>query len=228
MQFRDLKRQYEVLQKDIDVAMLEVARTGTYIMGSQVKKLEERLAKFVGVKHCVTCGNGTDALTLALKVWGIGKGDAVFVPDFTFFASAEAVALEGAVPIFVDVDKDTCNIDPVDLENNIEKTIKEGMYIPKVVIAVDLFGLPANYPVIRKIADQYNLLVLEDGAQGFGGAINELVVLVTYQRRLFFLLNLLDAMEMGAQYSRTMMNGQNWQIPTEFTVRELSNMIMLG
>ena len=138
MQFRDLKRQYEVLQKDIDVAMLEVARTGTYIMGSQVKKLEERLAKFVGVKHCVTCGNGTDALTLALKVWGIGRGDAVFVPDFTFFASAEAVALEGAVPVFVDVDKDTCNIDPVDLENNIEKTIKEGKYIPKVIIAVDL------------------------------------------------------------------------------------------
>lgn len=173
MQFRDLKRQYEVLQKDIDVAMLEVARTGTYIMGSQVKKLEERLAKFVGVKHCVTCGNGTDALTLALKVWGIGRGDAVFVPDFTFFASAEAVALEGAVPVFVDVDKDTCNIDPVDLENNIEKTIKEGKYIPKVIIAVDLFGLPANYPVIRKIADKYSLLVLEDGAQGFGGAIND-------------------------------------------------------
>ena len=124
MQFRDLKRQYEVLQKDIDVAMLEVARTGTYIMGSQVKKLEERLAKFVGVKHCVTCGNGTDALTLAWKVWGIGRGDAVFVPDFTFFASAEVVSFEGATPVFYDVDPDSFNADVTSLKDAIQK-VKE-------------------------------------------------------------------------------------------------------
>ena len=172
MQFRDLKKQYEVLKKDIDQAMLEVAASGAFIMGKQVKELEQQLAQYVGVKHCVSCANGTEALTLALKAWGIKAGDAVFVPDFTFFASAEVVSLEGATPVFVDVDVDTFNIDPAALEKAIEKTIKEGKLQPKVIITVDLFGLPANYPAIRKIADKYHLLILEDGAQGFGGEIN--------------------------------------------------------
>ena len=92
MQFRDLKKQYEVLKKDIDQAMLEVAASGAFIMGKQVKELEQQLAQYVGVKHCVSCANGTEALTLALKAWGIKAGDAVFVPDFTFFASAEVVS----------------------------------------------------------------------------------------------------------------------------------------
>ena len=172
MQFRDLKKQYEVLKKDIDQAMLEVAASGAFIMGKQVKELEQQLAEYVGMKHCVSCANGTEALTLALKAWGIKAGDAVFVPDFTFFASAEVVSLEGATPVFVDVDVDTFNIDPAALEKAIEKTIKEGKLQPKVIITVDLFGLPANYPAIRKIADKYHLLILEDGAQGFGGEIN--------------------------------------------------------
>ena len=172
MQFRDLKKQYEVLKKDIDQAMLEVAASGAFIMGKQVKELEQQLAEYVGMKHCVSCANGTEALTLALKAWGIKAGDAVFVPDFTFFASAEVVSLEGAIPVFVDVDVDTFNIDPAALEKAIEKTIKEGKLQPKVIITVDLFGLPANYPAIRKIADKYHLLILEDGAQGFGGEIN--------------------------------------------------------
>ena len=172
MQFRDLKKQYEVLKKDIDQAMLEVAASGAFIMGKQVKELEQQLAEYVGMKHCVSCANGTEALTLALKAWGIKAGDAVFVPDFTFFASAEVVSLEGATPVFVDVDVDTFNIDPAALEKAIEKTIKEGELQPKVIITVDLFGLPANYPAIRKIADKYHLLILEDGAQGFGGEIN--------------------------------------------------------
>ncbi|MBP8945075.1 MAG: DegT/DnrJ/EryC1/StrS family aminotransferase [Paludibacteraceae bacterium] len=172
MQFRDLKKQYEVLKKDIDQAMLEVAASGVFIMGKQVKELEQQLAEYVGVKHCVSCANGTEALTLALKAWGIKSGDAVFVPDFTFFASAEVVSLEGATPVFVDVDADTFNIDPVALEKTIEKTIKESKLQPKVIITVDLFGLPADYPEIRKIADKYHLLILEDGAQGFGGEIN--------------------------------------------------------
>ena len=172
MQFRDLKKQYEVLKKDIDQAMLEVAASGAFIMGKQVKELEQQLAEYVGVKHCVSCANGTEALTLALKAWGIKADDAVFVPDFTFFASAEVVSLEGATPVFVDVDADTFNIDPVALEKTIEKTIKEGKLQPKVIITVDLFGLPADYPEIRKIADKYHLLILEDGAQGFGGEIN--------------------------------------------------------
>jgi dTDP-4-amino-4,6-dideoxygalactose transaminase len=152
--------------------MLSVASGAHYIMGPQVKELEQELAAYTGVKHCLTCANGTDALTLALKAWGIGPGDAVFVPDFTFFASAEVVALEGATPIFVDVDDTTFNIDVTSLEKAIAQTLADGKLTPKVIVAVDLFGLPANYPLVKAVARQYNLLILEDGAQGFGGSIN--------------------------------------------------------
>lgn len=169
MLFRDLRKQYQVLKSDIDKAILDVAASGTYIMGPHVQELEGRLAAFVGTTHCITCASGTDALTLALKTWDIKYGDAVFVPDFTFFSSAEAVSLEGATPVFVDVDPETFNIDPADLEKKIENTIQKGVLTPKVIITVDLFGLPANYPVIRRIADSHGLLILEDGAQGFGG-----------------------------------------------------------
>lgn len=172
MEFRDLKHQYKVLKSDIDRAVLDVMQSGAFIMGQPVKELEAQLADYVGVKHCISCANGTDALSLALKAWGIGKGDAVFVPDFTFFASAEVVSLEGATPVFVDVDADTFNISPIDLERAIQEVIAEGKLMPKVIIAVDLFGLPADYPAIRQIADKYNLYILEDGAQGFGGSIN--------------------------------------------------------
>ncbi len=171
MQFRDLKKQYEALKSDIDQTMISVASDSHYIMGPQVKELEQQLADYTGVKHCLTCANGTDALTLALKAWGIGKGDAVFVPDFTFFASAEVVALEGATPVFVDVDDTTYNIDVQSLEKAIQHILAEGQLTPKVIVAVDLFGLPANYPLIKEIAQKYNLLILEDGAQGFGGSI---------------------------------------------------------
>lgn len=171
MQFRDLAKQYQVLKNDIDNAMLSVASGAHYIMGPQVKELEQELAAYTGVKHCLTCANGTDALTLALKAFGIGQGDAVFVPDFTFFASAEVVALEGATPIFVDVDDTTFNIDVVSLEKAIQQTLSEGRLTPKVIVAVDLFGLPANYPIVKAVAQKYNLLILEDGAQGFGGSI---------------------------------------------------------
>lgn len=173
MQFRDLVKQYQVLKPAIDKAMIETAASGGYIMGKAVKELEAQLAEYAGVKHCISCGNGTDALTLALKVWEVGVGDAVFVPDFTFFASAEVISLEGATPIFVDVDKDTFNMDANSLQNAIERTIKDGKLTPKVIITVDLFGLPANYPAIKKVADRYNLFILEDGAQGFGGVIGE-------------------------------------------------------
>lgn len=172
MQFRDLVRQYQVLKPQIDKAMTDTAASGSYIMGKAVKELESILAEYVGVKHCITCANGTDALTLALKAWGIGKEDAVFVPDFTFFASAEVVSLEGATPVFVDVDADTFNIDPSNLETMIEKTLHEGKLTPKAIITVDLFGLPADYYAVKLLADKYNLLILEDGAQGFGGNIN--------------------------------------------------------
>lgn len=171
MEFRDLKQQYKVLQTQMDKAILDTVASGAYIMGAPVKELEKTLAEFVGVKHCITCANGTDALTLALKAWGIGPGDAVFVPDFTFFSSAEVVPLEGATPVFVDVCEETFNIDANDLERAVKQVLSEGCLQPKVVVAVDLFGLPANFPAIRAVADKYGLLVLEDGAQGFGGSI---------------------------------------------------------
>ena len=144
MQFRDLAKQYQVLKADIDQAMLSVATGARYIMGPQMKELEQELAAYTGMKHCLTCANGTDALTLALKAWGIGQGDAVFVPDFTFFSSAEVVALEGATPVFVDVDDTTYNIDVESLEKAILLTQAEGKLTPKVIVAVDLFGLPAR------------------------------------------------------------------------------------
>lgn len=171
MQFRDLKQQYQVLKKDIDAAMIEVATNCNFINGQQVKDLEKELAEYVGVKHCITCGNGTDALTMAMMAWGIGAGDAVFVPDFTFFSSGEIVSYAGATPVFVDVDSDTFNISGEALEKAIVKTIEEGKIVPKAVVAVDLFGLPANFEEVKKIADKYGMLVLEDGAQGFGGNI---------------------------------------------------------
>ena len=171
MEFRDLKKQYQVLREEMDQVVLGAMASGAYIMGPQVRELEQQLAEYVGVKHCLTCANGTDALTLALKAWGIGPGDAVFVPDFTFFSSAEVVPLEGAEPVFVDVSEDTFNIDAADLERSVERVLAEGRLHPRVVVAVDLFGLPADYQAIRAIADKYGLLILEDGAQGFGGSI---------------------------------------------------------
>ena len=171
MQFRDLKRQYQTLKKDIDAAIQQVLTAGNFISGSQVTELEEQLSAYVGVKHCITCGNGTDALTLALMVWNIGLGDAVFVPDFTFFASGETPAYEGAVPIFVDVEEDTFNMSRSSLEEAILQVKGEGKLTPRVIVAVDLFGQPADYPEIRRIAEKYNLFILEDGAQGFGGRI---------------------------------------------------------
>lgn len=171
MEFRDLKTQYTKLKNEIDEGITEVLTSARFISGPQVKELERELAEYVGVKHCITCGNGTDAITLALMAWDITEGDAVFVPDFTFFSSGECPALEGATPLFVDVDRNTYNIDPIKLEESIKKTLSEGKYIPKAVIAVDLFGLPANYKKIRPICDKYGLKLLEDGAQGFGGNI---------------------------------------------------------
>lgn len=172
MQFRDLKQQYQVLKGEMDKAILEVVSSANFISGRQVEELETELAEYVGVKHCVTCANGTDALSLAMMAWEIGLGDAVFVPDFTFFSTGEIVAFAGATPVFVDVDKDTFNISVDSLEKKIQEVLQEGKLTPKVVIPVDLFGLPADYVNVKRIADQYGLLILEDGAQGFGGELN--------------------------------------------------------
>lgn len=171
MEFRDLKKQYEALKPQMDTAIAEALAGSHFISGPQVQRLEEQLAEYVGVKHCITCANGTDALTLALKAWGIGPGDAVFVPDFTFFASGECPAAEGAACVFVDVQTDTFNLDPDKLEQAIIAVKKEGKYIPCAAVAVDLFGQPADYDRICSVCKKYDLLLLEDGAQGFGGSI---------------------------------------------------------
>ncbi|KSV58822.1 DegT/DnrJ/EryC1/StrS family aminotransferase [Acetivibrio ethanolgignens] len=171
MQFRDLKTQYQTLKPEIDQAVIKVMEESNFISGTQVTELEVQLASYVGAKHCITCANGTDALTLALMAWNVGVGDAVFVPDFTFFASGETVAYEGATPIFVDIEEDSFNMSPTSLEQAIEIVLKEGKLTPKVIVAVDLFGQPADYVAIRKLADKYGLYILEDGAQGFGGRI---------------------------------------------------------
>lgn len=172
MQFIDLEAQYKHLKEKIDTRIHKVLDHGKYIMGPEVFELEAKLAEYVGVKHCITCANGTDALTLAMMVLDIKAGDAVFCPTFTFFATAETIAFANATPVFVDSDEATFNICPVDLERQIQKVISDGKLIPKAIIAVDLFGLPANYPEIEKLAKKYNLKLIEDAAQGFGGSIN--------------------------------------------------------
>ncbi len=169
MEFRDLKKQYQLHKEQIDAAIQEVVDATHFIIGPQVISLEKELAQYTGTKHCIACGNGTDALQLALMAWEIGEGDAVFVPDFTFFSSGEVVPLTGATPVFVDIEKDTYNISADSLKSAIEYVIQNTDLRPRVIVAVDLFGRPADYQAIRQIAQQYGLLILEDGAQGFGG-----------------------------------------------------------
>ncbi len=173
MEFRDLKQQYQFHKLEIDTALQSVLNTADFINGSRVKQLEQELAQYVGMKHCITCANGTDALQLALMAWGIGKGDAVFVPDFTFFSSGEVVPLVGAAPIFVDIEEDTYNISPESLETAVRYVNENTDLKPKVIVAVDLFGQPVDFDKIKQIAEQYNLLILEDAAQGFGGRSGE-------------------------------------------------------
>lgn len=172
MKFRDLNAQYSKYRIKINDSIQATLNKGQYIGGEEVDILEKRLAEYVGVKHCITVANGTDALHIPLMAWNIKEGDAVFIPDFTFYATGEVALLQGATPIFVDVDKDTFNIDTNKLEIAIQKVLDKGKLNPKVIIPVDLFGLPADYVEIERIAKKYNLLVLEDGAQGFGGELN--------------------------------------------------------
>ena len=155
----------------MDAAILDVVASSAYVMGPKIKEMEEAFAEYVGVKHCIACNSGTDALLLALKAWDVKPGDAVFVPSFTFFASAEVIAMQGATPVFVDVDPVTFNIDVNDLNAKILRVIDRGELTPKAVIAVDLFGLPADFEAVRRVAERYRLYVLEDAAQGFGGRI---------------------------------------------------------
>ena len=171
IQFRDLKAQYQALKPEIDAGIQAVIDSSAFILGKPVAELEDKLAAYVGRKHCVACGNGTDALQLALMIWGIGPGDAVFTSDFTYFASAGTASILGATPVLVDIDLATFNMSPAALEQQIQRVLAEGKLAPKVVVPVDLFGQPADYDRILPIAEKYGLKVLEDGAQGFGGNI---------------------------------------------------------
>ncbi|MEQ1942204.1 DegT/DnrJ/EryC1/StrS aminotransferase family protein [Mesorhizobium sp. VNQ89] len=169
MQFIDLGAQRERIADRLKAAIDKVVEEGRYILGPQVAEFEAKLAEYVGVKHCIACANGTDALLLPLYASGIGPGDAVFVPSFTFAATAEVVALAKAEPVFVDVDPETYNIDIDSLEAAIRMIKSEGRLRPKAIIPVDLFGLAADYDAIMQVAERENLLVIEDAAQAIGG-----------------------------------------------------------
>ena len=169
MQFIDLKAQYDFAKQRIDQRIATVLDHGQYIMGPEVGELEFQLANYVGVKHAITCANGTDALQLALMAMGIGPGDAVIVPTFTFFASAEAVAFVGATPVFADVDPRTFNLNCEKLATTIRHVQANSALKLKAIMAVDLFGQPAAFEHIQSIASEHNLLIIEDAAQGFGG-----------------------------------------------------------
>lgn len=169
--FIDLAAQQKRIRADVDKAIANVLDTGAYILGPQVAELEHKLSEFCGVKHSLTCSNGTDALMLALMALEIGGGDAVFVPSFTFAATAEVAPCMGAVPFFVDILPDTYNMDPESLKRCI-KAAKDMGLKPKVVIPVDLFGLPADFSTIEAIARESGLKIICDTAQGFGGTID--------------------------------------------------------
>jgi UDP-2-acetamido-2-deoxy-ribo-hexuluronate aminotransferase len=171
VQFIDLGVQQSRIRDHIDSRISAVLDHGKYIMGPEVAELETALSDFCGAKYCVTCANGTDALHLAMLALGIGPGDAVLVPSFTFAATAEAPCLVGATPVFVDIDPSTYNMDPFSLSRAIEHTRTSNL-TPKAVIAVDLFGLPANYPAIEDIVQAEGLKLICDSAQGWGGEIN--------------------------------------------------------
>ncbi len=167
--FIDLQAQRRRLGAPLEAAIKAAVEGGQWILGPQVGQLERELAAWAGVKHAVACANGTDALLLVLKAWGVGPGDAVFVPAFTFAASGEVVVLAGATPVFVDVLTDTFNIDPASLEAAIALVKREGTLTPKVVMPVDLFGQPADYRALAPIAAREGLKLFCDTAQGFGG-----------------------------------------------------------
>ena len=171
MQFIDLEIQYRSIKPRIDQAILKVLNHGQYILGPEVFELEAKLASYSGTNYCVSCSSGTDALLMSLMAQGIGPGNAVFTTPFTFIATAEVIQLLGATPVFVDIFEDTFNIDPFKLEVAIDNCQSNGELIPKAIIPVDIFGLPAEYEMIEKIGNKYNLCIIEDAAQSFGGGI---------------------------------------------------------
>jgi UDP-2-acetamido-2-deoxy-ribo-hexuluronate aminotransferase len=179
MEFIDLAAQQKIILDKIEMNIKGVLGHGKYIMGPEVKDLERKLAEFVGVDHAVACSSGTDALLLALMAHGVGPGDAIITSPFTFIATAEVISLLGAIPVFVDIDPATFNLNPNDLKRVVQALNgSSGTYpvpsrrgsalVPKGIIGVDLFGLPADYDAINEFAHENDLFVIEDGAQSFG------------------------------------------------------------
>lgn len=172
MQFIDLQAQYRRIKEDIDQAIQRVLDHGRYIMGPEIGELENRLAEYVGSKHCICCSSGTDALLMVLLAAEVGPGDAVFTSPFTFFATAEVISLTGATPVFADISKDTYNLDVDSLDEAIKKIANKGELRPRAVISVDLFGTCADYDRLNEVADKRGLLLLQDAAQAFGAEYN--------------------------------------------------------
>lgn len=170
MQFIDLKAQYRALKDEINANIQNVLDAAAFISGPQVKELEEKLAAFVGRKHCISCANGTDALQVAFMVAGVGEGDAVFCPDMTFVSSTEPAKMFGATSVFCDITTDTYNLCPESLERQIKAVLAEGKYTPKAVVAVDILGNPCDYDAIIPICEKYGLFLIEDAAQSFGAS----------------------------------------------------------
>lgn len=169
MEFIDLKAQYQAYKADIDREIAGVLDNAEFIGGRYVAMLEEELAAYVGRKHCIGCGNGTDALQLAYMAYGVKQGDAVFCPDMTFISSVEPAVMLGATPVFCDIDPVSYNISPKDLEAKIIEVEKEGRLRPRFVVAVDFLGNPADYDAIEKVCKEHDLILIEDAAQGVGG-----------------------------------------------------------
>jgi len=172
MQFIDLHAQQTRLKAEIDAGIADVLAHGRYILGPQVEEFETKLAKFAEAKHAVSCANGTDAILLPLLAWNIGPGDAVFCPSFSYCATAEVIALRGATPVFVDIDRATYNMDPESLKTAIAQVKRQGELTPRAVIVVDLFGQCADYPALAPIVREAGLKLISDNAQGFGSTLN--------------------------------------------------------
>lgn len=170
MEFIDLKAQYQYLKDTMDKNIEKAVSGAKFIGGPEVYQLEEKLGKYVGRKHCVSCGNGTDALQLAFMALGVKKGDAVFCPDMTFIASVEPACLLGATPVFVDIDLDSYNMEPTALEKRIKEVRDEGKLNLKAVVAVDFLGNPARLEEIQQICKKYGMYFIEDAAQSMGAS----------------------------------------------------------
>lgn len=223
--------QYRRLRSEIDSRIAAVMAAGAYINGPEIAELEAALAAHAGAAHCVAVANGTDALVMALIAEGIGPGDAVFVPAFTYVASAGAVRLAGATPVFVDVEMESCNIDPSDLDRRIATVAREGTLRPRAVMPVDLYGLPAAYPAINAIAQTHGLTVVADAAQSFGarrsgegvGRLAEITTTSFYPTK-----PLGCAGDGGAMFTQDAERAQRWRVMRTHGTDASRTAVMLG